>query len=224
MEDKVIKQLLRAELRNEDELRRYSSAHNVARALVECGDIVANGVLHYLEYYDALKEWKRNRKFKTVCVGGDPVFGADVRPNKEFGVPDDMVIPDLANDIANGCSTFLRYFDTRNGGTAKRDIMTVAVHSWSSDKTYGVGWSILTERNPYGGSYTRSMYPIDAFEHGREFLLSVVQFLYTGTPLDTGLKGNFDNCFDWTNELFGTVDASGIVTNIKEIKADKEAE
>ena len=216
--DYAIKQIARALIANEDEGFKYSAENAVARAIHGIGDSFNNEVLHYLSAYAAIDKWRDGLgvDYRNVAVGGPgPLFTAGRKPNRSLGFPEDEGIPQLAIDIANGCSTYLRYFDTDGGHAFLRNDMPVAVHSLEEDKTYGVGWSIITKRASCGGNYTRTLFSIDDFEHGREFLLSMVYFLYGFKDYTCTLCNIFDECHDWTNELFGELNEKGEVVNLK---------
>ncbi len=216
--DGAIKGIVRSLLKSEENGFVNSPEHSAALAIRATGKEFSDGVAHYIQAYAHLDYWRQHRHFDEIAVGGDPVFSAGVYPNSKFGETDDHVLYNLSCDIANGCSSFLAGFDTDNGKPEERNIPTVRLLRSDHDKRYGVCWGIITEMEQYGGNFKRSLYPIEAFEKGREFLLSMVNFIYLGYPMETPLKPFFNDCHDWTREIFGDVDERGVVVNVREIK------
>ena len=213
----AFKHIVRALLKNEDDGFRYTPAHAVAKAICGIGPSFSDEVKHYLSADAALSKWRDSigKDFRQIAIGGThAVFGVGDKPNRYFGVPDDMVVPQLASDIVSGCNTYLRFFDTHNGLPKMRGEMPVAVKVDPNDKVYGVAWSKIRWHEAYGGNYTRSVYLIEAFEHGREFLLSLVHWLYTDRAWATDIGAKIDTCHDWTSEIFGELNC-GAVENLK---------
>lgn len=214
----AIKQIVRALLKNEDEGMHYSPENAVAKAICGIDEYFCDQVNHYLSGYSAVKKWRDglDPEYQSVAMCGvGPVFCAGDKTNRYFGCPDDRVMPKLANDIANGCLTYLHFFDTKDGYPQVRREMPVSVRVDPQSKEYGVAWSIITKHEQYGGNYTRTIFPIDAFEHGREFLLSMVYWLYSGLQWSGNACKDMDMCHDWTDEIFGDLNENGEVVNLK---------
>ena len=214
----AIKQLVRALFKNEDDGFQYTPAHAVAKAICNIGDVFSDEVKHYISAQAAVRKWREglSEDYRQIAIGGVKTgFGVGNKPNRYFGVPDDMVVPQLATDIAYGCTTFLKFFDTQDGNPKKRKEMPVMVQVDSSDKKYGVAWSIITRHQQYGGNYTRVLYPIEAFENGRAFLFAMVYWLYSGQIWETDIGARIDVCHDWTTEIFGHLNGNVEVVNLK---------